>query len=45
MVRLHVLLEIGGIYVDDDVITLRSLDELRRTNDFVLGEENYDALG
>jgi len=44
VVRLHVLLEIGGIYVDDDVITLRSLDELRRTNDFVLGEENYDAL-
>jgi len=43
VIRLQVMLEVGGIYLDDDVIVLRSLDELRK-NDMVLGEENFDAL-
>ena len=42
--RLHILLKFGGIYLDDDVLVLKSLDDLR-SNDIVLGEENYDALG
>ena len=42
--RLQILLHVGGIYLDDDVITVRSLNELRH-NEMVLGEENYDAVG
>ena len=42
--RLHILLKFGGIYLDDDVLVLKSLDDLR-SNQIVLGEENYDALG
>ena len=41
--RIQILLEVGGIYMDDDVYVLKSLDDLR-TNEMVLGEENYDAL-
>ena len=41
--RLEILLEVGGIYMDDDVIVLRSLNDLRK-NKMVLGEENSDAL-
>ncbi|XP_002122051.2 uncharacterized protein LOC100184557 [Ciona intestinalis] len=41
--RLEILLETGGIYMDDDVVVLKSLDSLRN-NEMVLGEENYDAL-
>ena len=42
--RLQILLEIGGIYIDDDVLFLKSFDELR-VHQTVLAEENYDALG
>nr|XP_039252113.1 uncharacterized protein LOC120329532 [Styela clava] len=41
--RLQILLEVGGIYMDDDMIILKSLNPLRN-NSMVLGEENYDAL-
>ncbi|CBY20775.1 unnamed protein product [Oikopleura dioica] len=41
--RLHILLKFGGIYLDDDVLILKSLDEFR-SKEIVLGEENYDAL-
>ncbi|CAK8675119.1 unnamed protein product [Clavelina lepadiformis] len=41
--RIHILLEVGGIYMDDDVVVLKSLDSLR-DKEMVLGEENYDAL-
>ena len=41
--RLQILLEVGGIYIDDDVYILKSLNELR-VHEMVLGEENYDAL-
>lgn len=41
---MQILLEVGGIYVDDDIIILKSLDPLRNET-MVLGEENYDALG
>uniref|UniRef100_H2Y704 Alpha-1,4-N-acetylglucosaminyltransferase n=1 Tax=Ciona savignyi TaxID=51511 RepID=H2Y704_CIOSA len=41
--RLEILLEVGGIYMDDDVVVLKSLDSLRM-EEMVLGEENYDAL-
>jgi len=42
--RLQILLEMGGIYMDDDLVLLKSLDPLR-SHQMVLGEENYDALG
>ena len=42
--RLQILLEIGGIYIDDDILFLKSFDELRN-HQTVLAEENYDALG
>ena len=42
--RLQTLLEVGGIYMDDDMIILKPLHELMN-NSIVLGEENYDALG
>ena len=42
--RLYVLLRYGGIYLDDDVIILKSLNRLIDENEFVIGEENYDAL-
>lgn len=44
MARLQVLLEVGGIYMDDDVLLLKPLDPLMN-NSIVLGEETYDALG
>ena len=37
------LLEYGGIYIDDDVIILKNLESLME-NEVVLGEENNDAL-
>ena len=36
--RLQVVLQVGGIYLDDDVVVLKSLDALRRDHDIVLGE-------
>jgi len=42
--RLYVLLRYGGIYLDDDVILLKSLNRLIDENEFIIGEENYDAL-
>ena len=41
--RLVILLEVGGIYMDDDIILLKPMDPLME-NEMVLGEENYDAL-
>ena len=42
--RLQVVLQVGGIYLDDDVVVLKSLDELRRDNDIVLGEASPISL-
>ena len=41
--RLQILMEHGGIYLDDDVLILKPLTDLLE-NEMVLGEENYDAL-
>nr|CAB3262880.1 uncharacterized protein LOC100184557 [Phallusia mammillata] len=41
--RLQILLEVGGIYMDDDLVVLKSLNPLRKS-EMVLGEENYDAV-
>ena len=41
--RLLILLEVGGIYLDDDVVVLKSFDDFL-DEQMVLGEENYDAL-
>jgi len=42
--RLQILLEVGGIYLDEDTYVLKSMDELR-VHEMVLGEEVYYALG
>ena len=41
--RLHILLQVGGIYLDSDTLVMRSLDDLRR-HDMVLGEESHISL-
>ena len=41
--RLHILLQIGGIYLDSDTLVMKSLDELRKYN-IVLGEESLISL-
>ena len=42
--RLHILLRVGGMYFDTDAMVLRSLDDLRRDHDIVLGKESILAL-
>ena len=41
--RLHVLLQVGGIYLDSDSVVMRSMDGLRG-RDIVLGEESLISL-
>ena len=41
--RLHVLMEVGGMYVDPDAIFLKSVDELRNQK-IVMPQEREDGL-
>jgi hypothetical protein len=43
VVRLEVLLKYGGIYLDMDVLALKSFDELRQFP-MVLGQEGLDGF-
>ena len=43
MARLQIQLEVGGIYIDTDVVILKSVDELRKYK-MVLAEEQWDGL-
>ena len=43
IVRLKVLHEFGGIYLDLDVLALRSFDSLLEGNSFVLGQEGQEV--
>ena len=42
--RFQILLQVGGIYLDTDVIVTSSLDELRRDHDIVLGEASLVSV-
>ena len=42
--RLHILLQVGGMYFDTDTMVLRSLDGLRKDHDIVLGKESSISL-
>ena len=42
--RLQILLQIGGMYFDTDTMVLRSLDDLRKDHDIVLGKESAISL-
>ena len=42
--RMQILLQIGGMYFDTDTMVLKSLDDLRRDNDIVLGKATPDSL-
>ena len=41
--RLQIQQEVGGIYLDTDVVFLKSVDELRKYK-MVLAEEQWDGL-
>ena len=42
--RFQILLQVGGIYLDTDIIVMSSLDELRRDHDIVLGEASHTSV-
>ena len=42
--RLQILLQVGGMYFDTDLLVLKNLDHLRREHDIVLGEGSHISL-
>ena len=43
--RLQILLQIGGIYLDTDTMVLKSLNDLRKSDDIVLGLYDKKMIG
>jgi len=44
LLRLQALRDMGGIYMDMDVVTLRPFDGLMRSNKFVMGQEGENGV-
>ena len=42
--RLQIMLQVGGMYFDTDLLVLKNLDSLRRDHDIVLGEASPISL-
>ena len=42
--RMQILLQVGGMYFDTDTMVLKSLDDLRRDSDIVLGKDTPVSL-